>query len=103
MRTRHVPALALVAAAAAAVAAQQPPSTFRTAVTVVPVGIRVVDRGGRPITDLKAANVPRNIDDIPLALDEASLSKRPTITMGINVSRERIVVPAPYRPFTGSP
>ncbi len=34
--------------------AQQPLPTFRSAVTLVPVDVRVVDRNGAPITDLKA-------------------------------------------------
>jgi VWFA-related protein len=57
MRTLHVPALALVVASAAALAAQQqPPATFRSDVTVVPIDVRVVDRSGRPITNLTASD-----------------------------------------------
>ena len=50
---------ALAAAAAAAVtvtalsAQQPPPPTFRTGVTIVPVDVRVLDRNGKPVTDLK--------------------------------------------------
>ncbi len=37
--------------------AQQPPQpTFRTGVTVVPVDVRVLDRDGKPVTDLKQAD-----------------------------------------------
>ena len=39
---------------AAPPSAQQPPQpTFRTGVTVVPVDVRVLDRNGKPLTDLK--------------------------------------------------
>jgi len=37
--------------------AQQPPQpTFRTGVTIVPVDVRVLDRDGRPVTDLRQAD-----------------------------------------------
>ena len=56
--------LAIVAAAslgsaaaarqAAPLSAQQPPPpTFRTGVIMVPVDVRVLDREGKPVTDLK--------------------------------------------------
>ena len=57
--------LALAAVAAVSVTAGQaiPPSaqqtprpTFRTGVTIVPVDVRVLDRDGRPVTDLKQAD-----------------------------------------------
>jgi VWFA-related protein len=58
-------ALAVVCAGPASGQAQQPPlppqppsqqqvPTFRSTVTLVPVDVRVVDRDGKPITDLKA-------------------------------------------------
>src|SRR5687767_14526951 len=45
----------IVSGSLTAVAQQQPsrvPGTFRTAVTLVPVDVRVVDRDGKSITDL---------------------------------------------------
>jgi VWFA-related protein len=65
MRKVRVPTLVLVAASVGAVAAQQPPSTFRTAVTVIPVDVRVVDRSGKPITDLKAGDFTILEDGVP--------------------------------------
>lgn len=55
----HRGALALLAASlsAALVRAQPPPQvpgTFRSAVTMVPVDVRVLDRNGKPVTDLTA-------------------------------------------------
>jgi VWFA-related protein len=65
MRNLRVPAFVLVAASVAAVAAQQPPSTFRTGVTLIPVDVRVVDRNGRPITDLTAGDFTILEDGVP--------------------------------------
>jgi VWFA-related protein len=47
--------LGLIAFAASLVVfghAQQPPSTIRTGITSVPIDVRVVDRNGKPVTDL---------------------------------------------------
>jgi VWFA-related protein len=54
MRTRLL-APTTVALAVAATMAQQPqvPGTFRSTATLVPVDVRVIDRDGRPITDLE--------------------------------------------------
>lgn len=60
-------ALCLVVAVAGAVAmsarqspppvpAQQPPPTFRSGVTIVPLDVRVLDRDGKPVTDLKQSD-----------------------------------------------
>jgi VWFA-related protein len=38
------------------VPAQQPPPTFRSGVTIVPVDVRVLDRDGKPVTDLTQAD-----------------------------------------------
>ena len=37
-------------------AQQPPPPTFRTGVTLVPVDVRVLDREGKPVTDLKQSD-----------------------------------------------
>jgi VWFA-related protein len=56
-RTRFTPTLAVMLATAVSVAVlrgqapQQP--TFRSAIAVVPVDVRVLDRSGKPVTDLK--------------------------------------------------
>lgn len=57
--SRHwllVPVIATCAAAAALHGQQKPavPGAIRTAVTLVPVDVRVLDRNGNPVTDLKA-------------------------------------------------
>lgn len=74
MRVREIPALGLcILALAAALAAQQQqpppaqpsPQTFKSRVTVVPVDIRVVDRNGRPITDLKQEDFTITEDGVP--------------------------------------
>jgi VWFA-related protein len=55
--------IAVWTAATVVVSAQQPPSTpaqpagpFRTRVTLVPIDVRVVDRNGKPITDLRQSD-----------------------------------------------
>ena len=50
--------LVLVFAALAALAAgqQTQPPSFRTRITIVPVDVRVIDRDGKPITDLKQSD-----------------------------------------------
>jgi VWFA-related protein len=58
MSTPHRPLIVMVLVGLSAfVGAQQPPSdqrqTFRSRVTIVPVDVRVVDRDGKPVTDLK--------------------------------------------------
>jgi VWFA-related protein len=45
---------AVLATHVAAAAAQQVPGTFRSTVTLVPVDVRVLDRNGKPVTDLTA-------------------------------------------------
>ena len=53
----HLARVVIVAALYALPAAQQPApdqrQTFRTRVTIIPVDVRVVDRDGKPVTDLK--------------------------------------------------
>ena len=49
--------LAMVAVIVTAPSAQQPPPpTFRTGVIMVPVDVRVLDREGKPVTDLKQSD-----------------------------------------------
>ena len=59
--TLLVLALFAAGAGAAAVGAQQaaqqpPPPKFRTGVVIVPVDVRVLDRNGKPVTDLTQAD-----------------------------------------------
>ena len=64
-------ALLLVAALAAGQpSAQRPQSSgaIRTAVTLVPVDVRVLDRDGRPVTDLEAGDFSILEDGVPQAL-----------------------------------
>jgi len=60
---------AFIAGLAALVSAQQPTQdqrqTFRSRVTVVPVDVRVIDRDGRPVTDLKREDFTLQEDGVP--------------------------------------
>ena len=66
-----VGACILVLTAAVAAQQQSPPApqdpqqTFRSRVTVVPVDVRVVDRAGKPITDLKQEDFTIIEDGVP--------------------------------------
>src|ERR671913_167058 len=55
MRVRSISVVGVIAVLGIATLTgqQQPPQTFRSQVTVVPVDVRVLDRQGKPITDLK--------------------------------------------------
>ena len=67
MRVRSISTLAAIAVLAVATLTgqQQPPQTFRTQVTVVPVDVRVLDRQGKPITDLKQEDFTIVEDGVP--------------------------------------
>lgn len=65
-------AIALATCAGVVLAAQEPqqepsrvPGTFRSAVTLVPLDIRVLDRQGRPVTDLKQEDFVVFEEDVP--------------------------------------
>ena len=58
-------AAALAAQQPQSPAPQQPPQTFRSGVTVVPVDVRVLDRNGKPITDLKQEDFTIIEDGVP--------------------------------------
>lgn len=68
---RRSAAVGLSLAVGSILSAQQPPRqtgqppTFRTGVTVVPVDVRVVDRNGRPVTDLKQSDFTISEDGVP--------------------------------------
>ena len=65
---RSLQALVLGVLPVAALAAQQqiqPPPTFRSGTTVVPVDVRVVDRSGKPITDLTPSDFTVLEDGVP--------------------------------------
>jgi VWFA-related protein len=59
------------AAAQQTSAAQQTQPTFRTTVDVVAVDVSVIDREGRPVDDLKAANFTLKVDGKPRQLRSA--------------------------------
>ena len=63
---RRLLAIVLSVLPAAVLVAQQPtPPTFRSGTTLVPVDVRVVDRNGKPITDLKASDFTLLEDGVP--------------------------------------
>jgi len=64
--------LACCLAASAGLTAQQPTSTFKTGVDLVPVDVSVVDRNGRPVNDLTAADFTLTVDGKPRAVASAS-------------------------------
>src|SRR5262245_2976788 len=43
----------------------QVPGTFRTAITMVPLDVRVIDRNGKPVTDLKQEDFTVFEDSVP--------------------------------------
>ena len=47
---------------------QQPPPSFRSQVTVVPIDVRVLDRDGNPITDLTQADFTITENSVPQAI-----------------------------------
>jgi len=56
----------------AGLAAQQTTSTFKSAVDLVPVDVSVVDRDGRPVNNLTAADFTLTVDGKPRAVVSAS-------------------------------
>jgi VWFA-related protein len=61
-------ALFIVLALASTLSAQEPAATFRAGTTLVPIDVRVVDRDGRPVTDLQASDFSVLEDDQPQTL-----------------------------------
>jgi len=67
-------ALALsIALAASAVQAPQPPQVFSTRIVLVPVDVRVVDRDGKPVTDLKREDFSITEDGSPQQISQFSM------------------------------
>lgn len=48
--------------------AQQPTGSFRSRITMVPLDVRVLDRDGKPITDLRQEDFTVLEDGIPQAI-----------------------------------
>lgn len=65
---------------------QQPAPTFRSGVDVVPVDVSVLDRQGRPVSDLTTADFTLTVDGQPRTLVSASY-----------ISAERLSEPEPDR------
>ncbi len=87
MCIRRIPALGicLIVIVAAAAAQQQPPAqqpqqTFRSRVTVVPVDVRVLDKNGKPITDLKKEDFTVLEDGVPQSIVHFSFQTLTPIT-----------------------
>ena len=65
-------AAALVVALAATAQDQQPPrSTFKSTVDLVPVDVSVVDKNGRPVSDLSAQDFALSVDGKPRRIASA--------------------------------
>jgi VWFA-related protein len=71
-RLASVTAVTVIAVAAAAAQQSQVPGTFRSAVTLVPVDVRVIDRDGRPITDLREQDFTIVEDGTPQTIRQFS-------------------------------
>ena len=66
--TRIAVLAAVTATVATAAVAQEPeavPPTFRAETRLIPLDVRVLDRDGRPVTDLTAADFTIEEDDVP--------------------------------------
>lgn len=61
-------AIALIAVLAGEARQQPPPASFRSLITIVPVDVRVLDRSGRPVTDLKQEDFTVLEDGVPQAI-----------------------------------
>ena len=77
MRRRCAAILVLFGLSTAVLAQQQPPQpaqppAFKSRVTVVPVDVRVVDRNGKPVTGLTAADFTITEDGVPQSVTHFS-------------------------------
>ncbi len=64
---------AIVVASAHGQQQPQVPGTFRTRITIVPVDVRVVDRSGKPVTDLKQEDFTILEDGVPQVIRHFSV------------------------------
>src|SRR5687768_11543530 len=82
-------AVALAVATLAASQEPQPPrTTFRSAVDLVPVDVSVVDRNGRPVSDLSADDFTLTVDGRPRRIASAQF-----------IAAERATQTAPPKPM----
>jgi VWFA-related protein len=65
VRSIGVLLIALSTVASVASAQQQQPPTFRSRVTLVPIDVRVVDRAGRPVNDLRQEDFTVSENGVP--------------------------------------
>ena len=71
---RHVIAAALLLASAAIALAQRPqPGVICARISVVPIDVRVVDRKGNPVTDLKQEDFTVLEDGVPQPIQRFEL------------------------------
>jgi VWFA-related protein len=68
---------------------QQPPPQFRTSTTLVPVDVRVLDRNGKPITDLTAADFTIFEDRVPQTISH--FARQAFVAMEPEPGRVRLV------------
>jgi VWFA-related protein len=90
-------------------AAQQPaqdqPQTFRSRITIVPVDVRVVDRDGKPVTDLKREDFIVTEDGVPqkvvhFSFQELTAAARPADDeLPVRRPTTAAIAPQPHRIF----
>ena len=82
-------ALFALSSAALAAAQEQPPrTTFRSTVDLVPVDVSVIDRNGRPVSDLSVSDFTLTVDGRPRRIASAQF-----------VAAERATTEAPPKPM----
>ncbi|HJR61902.1 MAG TPA: VWA domain-containing protein [Vicinamibacterales bacterium] len=99
---------ALLAAAVSSIGAQQqlqqPPPTFRSRITLVPIDVRVLDRNGRPVIDLRQEDFTISEDGVPQRIVHFSFSRlEPTPAAGgppeLRKAPEATLSPPTHRTF----
>jgi VWFA-related protein len=81
-------------------APQQNQPTFRTVTSLVPIDVRVIDRNGKPITDLRAADFMILEDGAPQKLGHFSVTTLATAPPPAEPALIRRAMPADSAPLT---
>jgi hypothetical protein len=83
---RHLLLIPAVGFTLAGLAAQQPPPTFKSGVEVVRIDVSVVDKTGKPLSDLTPADFTVTVDRKPRAIVSAQFLK---YEIGTKTTKER--------------